>query len=209
MSYDPSAFDAVASELCATVRAFAARGFTPATSSNFSHRMRDGHIAITISGRDKTRLQVSDLMVIDDQMNAVGSEHRPSAETRLHTQIYAMYPNTQCVLHTHSLNQTVASRLFASQGVLHLEGYELQKALQGQHTHEGRVTLPVFANTQDMQQLCVDVERFAEREPLNHGYLIEGHGLYTWGRSLAEAARHLDAWEFLLACELDMRRLRT
>ena len=40
------------------------------------------------------------------------------------------------------------------------------------------------------------------------GYLIEGHGMYAWGRDMAEARRHLEAFEFLINCELEMRKLR-
>ena len=40
------------------------------------------------------------------------------------------------------------------------------------------------------------------------GYLIDGHGLYAWGRDMAEARRHLDAFEFLFDCELELRKLR-
>ena len=40
-----------------------------------------------------------------------------------------------------------------------------------------------------------------------YAYLIEGHGLYTWGQDMQEARRHLEALEFLLACELDLKRL--
>ena len=40
-------------------------------------------------------------------------------------------------------------------------------------------------------------------------YLIDGHGIYTWGRDMPEARRHLEALEFLLGCELDLRRLQT
>ena len=40
------------------------------------------------------------------------------------------------------------------------------------------------------------------------GYLIEGHGLYAWGLGMGEARRHLEAFEFLLACELDLLNLR-
>jgi methylthioribulose-1-phosphate dehydratase len=31
-----------------------------------------------------------------------------------------------------------------------------------------------------------------------HGFLIRSHGLYTWGRDLAEANRQLEILEFLL-----------
>jgi len=40
------------------------------------------------------------------------------------------------------------------------------------------------------------------------GYLIDGHGLYAWGRDMPEARRHLEAFEFLLGCELELRRLQ-
>jgi methylthioribulose-1-phosphate dehydratase len=30
-----------------------------------------------------------------------------------------------------------------------------------------------------------------------HGFLISGHGLYTWGQSIAEAERHVEILEFL------------
>ena len=49
--------------------------------------------------------------------------------------------------------------------------------------------------------------RHASGKPL-HGYLIDGHGIYAWGRDMPEARRHLEAFEFLLACELDLLRLR-
>jgi len=35
-----------------------------------------------------------------------------------------------------------------------------------------------------------------------HAYLLEGHGLYTWGRSVEEALRHTEALEFMFECEV-------
>jgi methylthioribulose-1-phosphate dehydratase len=169
-------------------------------------RMDERHAAITVSGRDKGRLAVEDIMVVDFEGRAVGSDHRPSAETLLHTQLYRRYPDIGCVLHTHSHNQTVASRLWAGQGHVHLAGYELLKAFRGNATHEMAVELPVLPNSQDMPALAAQVEHLLDRGPM-WGYLIDGHGLYAWGRDMDEARRHLDAFEFLLACELDLRRL--
>jgi methylthioribulose-1-phosphate dehydratase len=31
-----------------------------------------------------------------------------------------------------------------------------------------------------------------------HGFLLRGHGLYTWGASLQEAKRHVEILEFLM-----------
>src|SRR5438552_16396441 len=70
-------------------RVLSARGWTPATSSNFSVRVDAGHAAITVSGRDKGRLDADDVMLVDLHGRAVGSVHRPSAETLLHTRLYA------------------------------------------------------------------------------------------------------------------------
>lgn len=188
-------------------RELAALGWTPATSSNFSMRVDADHAAITISGRDKGRLGPDDIMLVDMHGKAVGTDARPSAETELHTQVYRRWPQMQAVLHTHSRTQSVASRLFAKAGVVRLEGWELQKAIAGYTTHESVLEIPVFPNTQHMPELVARVDAWLDAGKPLHAYLIDGHGIYTWGRDMAETRRHLEALEFLLGCELDLRRL--
>ncbi|MGN6312782.1 MAG: methylthioribulose 1-phosphate dehydratase [Rhodanobacteraceae bacterium] len=196
-----------AREIAQTGTQLAALGWTPATSSNFSMRLDVNHAAITISGRDKGALMPGDVMVIDLDGRPVATDARPSAETALHTQIYKRMPQSGAVLHTHSRTQTVASRLFARAGVIELAGYELLKAFSGYVTHEAAMQLPVFPNTQDMPELVARVDaRLDSGKPL-HAYLIDGHGVYTWGRDMVETRRHLEALEFMLACELDLKRL--
>lgn len=207
LPYDPQRLAHCAGEIIVNVRELAQRGWTPATSSNFSSRIDPGHVAITVSGRDKGRLTEADIMVVDLDGSPVATSHRPSAETLLHTQLYKRYPQIGCVLHTHSQTQTVASRLYAGQGHVHLEGYELLKAFSGTTTHETELDLPVYPNTQDMPTLAAQVDATLDRQPM-WGYLIDGHGLYAWGRDMAEARRHLEAFEFLLGCELELRRLQ-
>nr|MBP6627486.1 methylthioribulose 1-phosphate dehydratase [Arenimonas sp.] len=136
LPYDPARLAVLAADIVASTRELAAMGWTPATSSNFSMRLDDRHAAITVSGRDKGRLVADDIMVVDFHGQPVATPHRPSAETLLHTQIYARSPGIGCVLHTHSRVQTVASRLFAAQGHVALQGYELLKAFDGNQTHE-------------------------------------------------------------------------
>ncbi|HRF83035.1 MAG TPA: methylthioribulose 1-phosphate dehydratase [Pseudoxanthomonas sp.] len=206
LPYDPARLHELARLLIGNIRELAQAGWTPATSSNFSHRLDDHHAAITVSGRDKGRLVEDDIMVVDFDGRAVGRPLRPSAETLLHTQLYRRYPEIGCVLHTHSPVQTVASRLYAGAGHVRLEGYELLKAFHGNSTHETAVDVPVFANTQDMDVLAAQVDALLDRQVM-WGYLIDGHGLYAWGRDMAEARRHLEAFEFLLGCELELRKL--
>lgn len=206
-SISAATFNARADAIAEAAGALAAAGWTPATSSNFSMRIDASHAAITISGRDKGHLGRDDIMLIDLDGQPVGTQTRPSAETALHTQVYRHWPEMQAVLHTHSRTQSVASRLFADQGVVRLEGWELQKAITGYHTHESVLEIPVFPNTQTMSELVSRVEAWLDQGKPLHAYLINGHGIYTWGRDMAETRRHLEALEFLLACELDLRRL--
>ena len=201
-------FEQRADAIADAARELSALGWTPATSSNFSMRIDATHAAITISGKHKGRLGRDDIMLIDLDGHAVGTEARPSAETALHTQVYRRWPDMQAVLHTHSRTQSVASRLFAGEGMIRLRGWELQKAITGYHTHESVLEIPVFPNTQHMPELVAQVDAWLDAGKPLHAYLIDGHGIYTWGRDMAETRRHLEALEFLLACELDLIKLR-
>lgn len=198
---EPERIDA----LIDAARDFGQRGWTPATSGNYSVRLDDGSIMVTRSGADKRRLRRADLMRLDadgtPQENA-----RPSAETLLHVQIYRHDPAARAVLHVHSPAATVMSRRDVTAGMLRLENYELLKALRGVETHAAAVDLPIVANDQDMTRLAAAVQRLFERQDAPPAYLIEGHGIYAWGVSVAEAVRHLEALDFILECELLERR---
>jgi methylthioribulose-1-phosphate dehydratase len=202
-----SLFDNRADAIAEAAQQLAALGWTPATSSNFSMRVDGEHAAITISGRDKGHLGRDDIMLIDLHGHAVGTTARPSAETALHTQVYRRWPEMTAVLHTHSRTQSVASRLYAARGSIQLQGWELQKAISGYTTHDSVLEIPVFPNTQHMPDLVAQVDAWLDAGKPLHAYLIDGHGIYTWGRDMAEARRHLEALEFLLGCEMDLRRL--
>jgi methylthioribulose-1-phosphate dehydratase len=207
LPYDPARLADAASQLVAITRELAARGWTPATSSNFSMRLDDRHAAVTVSGRDKGRLVEDDIMVVDFHGHPVATDKRPSAETVLHTQLYARLPEVNCVLHTHSIAQTLASRLYGGAGHIRFEDYELIKAFPGQDTHDTEMDLCVLPNNQHIPTLAAQVDCLLDRGPM-WGYLIDGHGMYAWGRDLPEARRHLEAFEFLINCELEMRKLR-
>lgn len=200
MNVQGQSFSLAAEGLVAAGRFLHAYGWVPATSGNFSARLDDRHVAVTVSGRHKGRLGTADIMTVDLDGRPVGSDQRPSAETVLHTQIYRRFPRTGAVLHTHSPNATVLSRR-RPQGLL-LEGFELLKAFEGNTTHETRLSVPVFANDQDIPRLAAEVEKVFEAGVSLHGYLIAGHGLYTWGGSLDDALRHVEAFEFLFQCAL-------
>lgn len=206
LPYDSARLAACAADIITNAGELAALGWTPATSSNFSMRLNDTYAAITVSNRDKGKLSESDIMVVDFDGHPVASHQCPSAETLLHTQLYRRFPEVGCVLHTHSLIQTIVSRLYGGACHIRFEDYELIKAFRGQTTHATEMEVPILANSQHIPTLAAQVDVLLDAGPL-WGYLIEGHGLYAWGSDMAEARRHLESFEFLLACELEMRKL--
>jgi methylthioribulose-1-phosphate dehydratase len=191
-------FDILAQQLVDAGRFIDQRGWVPATSGNFSARLPDGRIAITVSGRHKGRLTVEDIMTIDVQGNSLDGR-RASAETLLHTALYQRYPEVNAVLHPHSPAATLLSRLQCEPLVL--ENYELLKAFPGIMTHEARVTIPIFPNDQDIARLSETVDRWIAQHGDIQGYIIASHGFYTWGDSVDAALRHLEALEFLFDIE--------
>src|SRR5207247_10533029 len=68
----------------------------------------------------------------------------------------------------------------------------------GVSTHEHREWLPILENSQDMEELAGETKRMLGHNPQVHGFLIRRHGMYTWGKDLAEAGRHVEILEFLL-----------
>ena len=204
--YSSAAFKDAADRLAATGRRLYQHGWSPATSSNYSLKLDSAHLAITRSGRDKGLLSEADIMVIDLQGNPVNDDGKPSAETRLHTQLYQRLPGVGAVLHTHSHAATVLTMHWPANS-LSLKGYELLKAMEGVKTHAARLTIPVFDNSQDMDDLAARVDAAFDQNLLSHAYLIRGHGLYTWAADLNACYRQIEALETLLAIELDRRRL--
>lgn len=189
---------------------FYSRGWSVGTSSNYSVVLgRDPlRLLLTASGKDKRALTPSDFLVIDENgAPAEVTDAKPSAETLLHV-VAAQRPEIGAVLHTHSVWATLLSDHFFRDGGMAIEGYEMLKGLSGVTTHEHREWVPIFENTQGIPSLAEKVKaRFADaKSPLTHGYLIRNHGLYTWGKDLAEARRQVEIFEFLF--EVVARKLR-
>jgi methylthioribulose-1-phosphate dehydratase len=202
------AFAEVCAQMVETVRLLSRRGWTPATSSNFSALVPgfDDVIAITKSGVDKSFFSADGMMVVDREGARVWPEGvRSSAETPLHVAIYELF-GAQAVLHTHSVNATAVSLLFGEAGLVTFSGLELLKGFRGITTHETSVEVPIFPNDQDMERLSAVVRHDLPGRPVR-GFLVGGHGLYTWGQSIAEARRHVEVFEFLFELQLRMEGL--
>lgn len=194
-------FEPQAAALTEAVHSFCAWGWCPATSSNFSFRADEGFF-ISPSGIDKRHLHISDLLFVDSEGVCTG---KPSAEMPLHSMLYRSDSAIGAVLHTHSVHAMVLSLHEAHAGRLAWHGLEIAKAIRGVSSHEDVVQLPIFPNSQDIDALAKRVKLALPSH--GFGFLLEGHGLYAWGADVAEARRHLEAYETLLACRMALRSL--
>jgi methylthioribulose-1-phosphate dehydratase len=184
--------------LTKVAREFHARGWALGTSGNYSAVLQHDPLTllITSSGMDKSALTDRDFLQIDSLGKSLGGSGKPSAETFLHLAV-ARATNSSCILHTHSVWATLLSEKHASKEGLAISGYEMLKGLQGVKTHGHREWIPIFENSQDIPALAEEVYEMLAARPQTHGFLLGGHGLYTWGADVAQARRHVEIFEFL------------
>lgn len=180
-------------------RDFYRRGWVLGTSGNLSAVANSEPLllAITASGADKGALLPADFLEMDANGEVIRGAGRPSDEALLHLAVVRLR-GAGAVMHTHSVWSTLLSEAFAPDGQLRIEGFEMLKGLSGVATHEHCESLPIIENSQDMKALARALEEALEKYPDCHGVLLRRHGLYTWGRDLPEARRHVEILEFLL-----------
>lgn len=192
-------------------REFHARGWSVGTSSNYSVVVSREplELLVTASGKDKGQLETTDFVRVDEQgIPTFPAQPKSSAETLLHT-VLATQPDVGAILHTHSVWGTLLSQLhFADRG-FEIRDFEMLKGLEGVKTHEHSEWVEIFDNTQDIPSLAKEVaQQLADpNRRWEHGFLIRQHGLYTWGRDLFEARRHIEIFEFLFECLVRKRSL--
>ena len=181
----------MSTELIEAVRFLANKNWCPGTGGNFSIR-QDSKVLITRSGVDKLELAAKDLVTPDAKDS--------SAETLIHTKIYELYPSANAVFHTHSPRSTQLSLKNLDKERLEFTGYEMLKALEGNTTHEVIEVLPIFPNSQDMPAFVELITPQLKQHKNIHGFLMAGHGLYTWATTVSAARRHIETYEFLFEC---------
>jgi methylthioribulose-1-phosphate dehydratase len=187
----------VARRLVEAGRRLERRGWALGTSGNFSAVVASDplRLAITASGVDKSSLSERDIVEVDAEARLVRGDGRPSAEAHLHVAVVKTR-GAGAVLHTHSIWTTVLTDTTEA-GEISIRGYEMLKGLAGVTTHEHEERVPILPNAQEMPPLARDVEAMLAARPEAHAFLLRRHGLYTWGRDISEAVRHVEILEFL------------
>jgi methylthioribulose-1-phosphate dehydratase len=190
----------LASKMAMIAKGFYTRGWLLGTSGNLSAVIRREPLRLVMSpsGVDKGELMPQQMLTIDQNARIVDQDSgKPSDESLLHIRI-VKERGAGAVLHTHSVWNTILSDLYAPQGGVRIEGYEMLKGLQGVQTHQHSEWLPIVDNSQDMPALAESIAQTLNEHKSVHGFLLRRHGLYSWGETLAQAKRHVEIFEFLL-----------
>ena len=189
----------IAANLAATAKSLHTRGWLLGTSGNLSAVVQRGPLllAMSPSGVDKGELTAEQILFIDEHATVSDGRGKPSDETLLHLEIVKQR-GAGAVLHTHSVWNTILSDLFADDHGLAIQGYEMLKGLAGINTHDHQEWVPIIENSQDMGELANAICHTLAKQPDAHGLLLHKHGLYSWGKDLREAKRHIEILEFLL-----------
>jgi methylthioribulose-1-phosphate dehydratase len=186
------------SKLVHTIRHYNQKGWSPATSTNYSFRDKEG-IWVTRSGIDKSEIIEDDFILVDFNSQAIGKYEgiKPSAETQIHCDIYKLFPEAQVILHSHGKYPVLCST--KNEDSIAFEGFEVQKGFKGQITHDNLVRIPIFDNSQEMTFFTHQLSKHL-KELENSCFIIRQHGTYAWGDTLFEAKRHLETLDYLCEC---------
>lgn len=192
------------SQLVHTIRHYNNKGWSPATSTNYSFRDEQG-VWVTRSGIDKAEITEDDFILVNEKSIPLGkySGIKPSAETQIHCDLYKLFPEAKVILHSHGKYPVLCS--LKNQEFIEFTGFEIQKGFKGQLSHEQTVNIPIFENSQEMSFFSEELTKRKD-ELVNSSFVIKQHGTYAWGDNLFEAKRHLETLDYLCECWWEMNK---
>lgn len=185
----------------------AARDWFMGTSGNLAIRVSNEptQFYVTASGKDKRKRTEEDFLLVDADGVPVTETHlMPSAETLLHSVIYAN-SDAQCSLHVHTLANNVISHIFNEQQAFRIKGQELIKAFD-LWNEDDELIIPIIANHADIPTLAKALEPYVHQD--FGAVLIHNHGITVWGKNGFQAKKLLEASEFLFQYELEIQKLK-
>lgn len=141
---------------------------------NISCRLDATSLAITPSGRGYETLTPEDVVIIANDGTVLEGRHIPSSELKVHTAIYAAYPQAGAIIHTHSIYASALAAMHEDVPAI------IEDIVQ---IIGGRVCCAEYA-------LCGTQELAANAVAALQGHkaaLLANHGAVCWGKNLQEA----------------------
>jgi len=144
-----------------------------------------GLFAIKPSGVDYAALRPDDMVLVDLEGNKVEGALNPSSDTPTHRRLFLAFAGIGGIVHTHSSHAVAfaqAGRPIPIFGTTHADYFN------GEVPVTRRMTQDEIASAYEWETGNVIVERFAGLDPADFpGALVNRHGPFTWGPTVAKA----------------------
>jgi methylthioribulose-1-phosphate dehydratase len=210
MSLPPSSIDPMpavppaelVAPLSAAVARWAARGWLDGDVGDFSlvASREPLRLWISLPTRSRHHLQPTDFVLVDHQGKSLDPEGpAPPPEAQVHAVLAEHLAHLGCIVHTQSCWSELLTDRPYPQNNLPLEPVETLRALPGL-TAIQRVAIKVFDQPQEWHELVRRLRLVLPENSaaLRYGFFLKRHGLYTWGRDVEDARRHVEVIEHLL-----------
>ncbi len=104
------------------------------------------------------------------------------------------------VIHVTSVSCIVLASRQRPKGGVTATGLEILRGLRGIDSARAEVFVPIVPLADNPTNLATAIVEMLAEWPSADGLLVDGGGLYTWGASIAEAARRTEILEFVFEC---------
>lgn len=177
-------FRDVRTDVLATCRTLADRGFLAGTGGNIAMRADQQHFAVTPSGTDYYTMTASDICVLRlADLKQVDGELAPSVESGLHARLLIARTDCNASVHTH---QPIASAYTLLAQSLEVDSPALRELI-------GAVIPCSGYAPSGTSWLAKKVAKLAR--PDVHAYLMRTHGVVCLGKDFHEAVQRVEALE--------------
>jgi methylthioribulose-1-phosphate dehydratase len=210
----PRAIHDIPQLLCELCREFYALGWVSGTGGGISIRGAEG-IYMAPSGVQKERLEPEDVYLLDadlDECRVLGAPADPTLRlSECQPLFYNAYRlrDAGAVIHSHSVWAVLAARVAQARGHAHVfstQGLEMQKGLRGKGCFD-RVDVPIIPNTPREAELSASMASAMTAHPDVDAVIVQGHGVYVWGRDWVQAKTQAECLDFLMRASVESHRL--
>lgn len=159
------------------------------TWGNVSERDPDtGYIVIKPSGVSYDTMTKEDMVVLDLKGNKIEGNLNPSSDTKTHLEIYKAFPKVMGICHVHSTYATAyaqAGKPIKALGTTHADYF------YGDVSCLRVLTKDEIEADYEKHTGLVIVDHFKDNNILeNPAILLEGHGVFTFGKDAMDAVFH-------------------
>ena len=186
--------------LCNLCQNFYKKGWVSGTGGGITIKLNSEQALIAPSGVQKETISPADLFVLqlsDSQIIEYPLDQSLiiSACTSIFTEIYSKRPQTQAIIHSHSLHAVLLTKCIQGASVTFIN-YEMLKGLKGGKYSKAH-TVPILNNVERECDLAEAIGELVKTYPEAHAVLVRDHGVYIWGDNWQQAKVHAECYDFL------------